>query len=29
MAPTKPGYSITIKPESRTRYRFPDGDVWR
>ena len=29
MAPTKPGYSITIKPDSRARYRFPDGDVWR
>jgi L-fuconate dehydratase len=29
MAPTRPGYSITIKPESRERYRFPDGDVWK
>ena len=29
MAPDKPGYSITIKPESRTRYRFPDGEVWK
>jgi L-fuconate dehydratase len=29
MPPTKPGYSITIKPDSRRRYRFPDGDVWR
>ena len=29
MAPSKPGYSITIKPESRRRYRFPDGEVWR
>ena len=28
MAPTKPGYSITIKPDSRARYRFPDGEVW-
>ena len=28
MAPTKPGYSITIKPDSRTKYRFPDGEVW-
>ena len=28
MAPTRPGYSITIKPESRTRYRFPDGEAW-
>ncbi len=29
MAPAKPGYSITIKPESRMRYRFPDGEVWQ
>lgn len=29
MAPTKPGYSITIKPDSRTRYQFPDGEIWR
>ena len=29
LAPTRPGYSITIKPESRTRYQFPNGDVWR
>lgn len=29
MAPSKPGYSITIKPESRMRYRFPDGGVWK
>ncbi len=29
MAPSKPGYSITIKEESRRRYRFPDGEVWR
>jgi L-fuconate dehydratase len=28
VAPTKPGYSITIKPDSRTKYRFPDGEVW-
>ena len=28
MAPVKPGYSITIKPESRTMYRFPDGEAW-
>jgi L-fuconate dehydratase len=27
-APVKPGYSITIKPDSRKRYRFPDGDAW-
>jgi L-fuconate dehydratase len=29
MAPTQAGYSITIKPDSRMRYRFPDGEVWR
>lgn len=29
LAPTKPGYSITIKPASRDAYRFPDGAVWR
>jgi L-fuconate dehydratase len=29
MAPMKPGYSITIKPDSRRKYRFPDGEVWR
>jgi L-fuconate dehydratase len=29
MAPTQAGYSITIKPDSRIRYRFPDGEVWR
>jgi L-fuconate dehydratase len=28
MAPVKPGYSITIKPESRMMYRFPDGEAW-
>jgi L-fuconate dehydratase len=29
MPPLKPGYSITIKPDSRMRYRFPDGEIWR
>jgi len=29
MPPDRPGYSITIKPASRTTYRFPDGEVWR
>ncbi len=29
MPPTKPGYSITIKPDSRTRYQFPNGEIWR
>jgi L-fuconate dehydratase len=28
MAPIRPGYSITIKPESRNAYRFPDGAEW-
>jgi L-fuconate dehydratase len=28
MPPDRPGYSITIKPESRMQYRFPDGPVW-
>jgi len=28
IAPTKPGYSITIRPDSRHMHRFPDGDVW-
>ena len=28
MPPVQPGYSITIKPESRMTYRFPNGDVW-
>jgi L-fuconate dehydratase len=28
MPPTRPGYSITIKPASREAYRFPDGAVW-
>jgi L-fuconate dehydratase len=28
LAPTAPGYSSTMKPESRDAYRFPDGPVW-
>jgi L-fuconate dehydratase len=28
IAPTLPGYSITIKPASRTMHRFPGGEVW-
>ena len=28
MAPVNPGYSITIKPESRISYRYPEGEVW-
>jgi L-fuconate dehydratase len=29
VAPQRPGYSITIKPASRSRYRFPGGDAWK
>ncbi len=29
MPPTKPGYSIAIKPDSRARHLFPDGIEWR
>jgi L-fuconate dehydratase len=29
MPPMNPGYSITMKPDSRHRYRFPDGEIWR
>jgi L-fuconate dehydratase len=28
MVPETPGYSSTIKPETRAAYRFPDGPVW-
>jgi L-fuconate dehydratase len=28
MPPSKPGYSITMKPESRRDYCFPEGAVW-
>jgi L-fuconate dehydratase len=28
MPPSRPGYSITIKRDSREQYRFPDGPVW-
>ncbi len=27
--PTSPGYSITMKPESRARFQYPDGAHWR
>jgi len=27
--PTAPGFGAQILPESRARYRFPDGPVWR
>jgi len=29
MLPSTPGYSGTIKPESRTMHRFPDGGAWK
>lgn len=29
VAPTSPGYSITMKPESLDRYEFPGGEAWR
>ena len=29
LLPQKPGYSAEIRAESRERFRFPDGDVWR
>src|SRR5207244_7368472 len=28
VAPTRPGYSITMKPESLAAYAFPAGRVW-
>jgi L-fuconate dehydratase len=28
LAPTLPGYSITMKPESLDRYEFPQGEAW-
>ena len=29
MPPSAPGYSSTIRPESRAEYAYPDGPVWR
>jgi L-fuconate dehydratase len=29
VAPTRPGYSISMKPESIEEYEFPAGRVWR
>jgi L-fuconate dehydratase len=29
VAPTAPGYSSTIRPESRTAYAYPNGPVWK
>jgi L-fuconate dehydratase len=28
LAPSTPGYSITIRPESRVEYRYPEGAAW-
>ena len=28
MPPTAPGYSITMRPESLSRFRYPDGAAW-
>jgi L-fuconate dehydratase len=28
LAPTAPGYSITMRPESLRRFAFPDGEAW-
>jgi L-fuconate dehydratase len=28
MPPLSPGYSITMRPESLRRYRYPDGEAW-
>jgi len=28
-APTAPGYSIEMKPESLKRYEFPNGEAWK
>jgi len=29
MPPSRPGFSITMKPESLDLYSFPDGEVWK
>ena len=29
VAPTRPGYSIQMKPESLDEYEFPTGAAWR
>ena len=28
VAPTAPGYSITMRPDSIERFRFPGGEAW-
>lgn len=29
LAPQKPGYSVAMKPETLSAYRYPDGPVWQ
>ena len=29
MPPLEPGYGTTILPETRTAYRYPEGEIWR
>jgi L-fuconate dehydratase len=29
LVPNQPGYSSTIKPDTRVAYRYPDGPVWK
>jgi L-fuconate dehydratase len=29
IAPTAPGYSVTLRPESLAEYEYPSGPVWR
>ena len=29
MPPTAPGYSITMKPETLSHYRYPEGGAWK
>jgi L-fuconate dehydratase len=29
LAPTAPGYSIAMKPESADAYEFPSGRAWQ
>lgn len=29
LAPLRPGYRITMTPESLEAYEFPAGEVWR
>ena len=29
IAPLRPGYSISIRPESLEAYQFPAGRIWR